>query len=93
MRVVTNGLAIAALAFSPELKAVSLRKAEAGAVVAKRLARVDTGEMRDSTNAAPFGRGARVTAAAAHSGFNEYGTSLMSAKPFVRPSMPAAAAG
>jgi HK97 gp10 family phage protein len=80
-------------ALLPGCAAASLRAAEAGAQAAKSLARVDTGEMRDGINAAPLPDGAaRVSSPVPHSVFNEYGTSRMSAKPFMRPSMDAARA-
>lgn len=54
-------------------------------VRARPLARVDTGEMRDSIQ--KFGSGAHwaATATAAHSIYNEFGTRFMSAQPFMRP--------
>ncbi len=54
-------------------------------VRAKALARVDTGEMRDSIQKVGGGSIWAVIATAAHSIFNEYGTRFMSAQPFMVP--------
>ena len=89
--VVTNAGALAA-ATAPGLRAVSMRKAAAGAADAARRSRVDTGAMRAGWSAAPLGiNGARVSNPVAHTIYNEFGTFRMSAKPMARPSMIVAA--
>lgn len=52
---------------------------------AKARARVDTGEMRDKIMVENGHLESTVTAGAAHSVFNEFGTSRMSAQPFMVP--------
>jgi len=52
---------------------------------AKGYAAVDTGEMRAGINSAHSGLSATVNAPVEHSLFIEYGTSKMSAQPFMRP--------
>lgn len=90
MRVTTNEAALTA-ALLPGVAAASLRKGAAGREAARSRARVDTGAMRDGIEVTPVGAaGARVTSTVDHSAFNEYGTSRMSAQPFMRPSMDAA---
>lgn len=87
-RVVTDPAAVAALAFSPEVAATSLRAATAGKEGAARRARVDTGAMRDSMEAFSIdGGGARWGSSNDHIIYNEYGTMRMSAQPMVRPSV------
>lgn len=69
--------------------------AQAAEAMAKRLARVDTGEMRDGIEAAVTLRGGRrvlvLSGSAPHTLFNELGTSRMSAQPMLRPAMDAEA--
>jgi HK97 gp10 family phage protein len=92
MQVVTDEAALRA-ALLPGCVAASLRAGEAGVQGARRRARVDTGAMRDGINVAPLPEGgARVESPVDHSAYNEYGTSRMSAQPFMRPSMDAARA-
>jgi len=92
VRVVTDAGAVAALANSAALLAVSMRKASAGAADAARRSRVDTGAMRAGWHAIPIPGGARVINEVGHTAYNEYGTSRMPAQPMARPSMPVAAA-
>lgn len=87
MRIDTSFGALAA-AILPGVAAASMRVAKVGSAGAKRRARVDTGEMRNKIVARRIaGGGARVLANTDHDLFNEYGTSRMSAQPFMRPSM------
>jgi HK97 gp10 family phage protein len=87
MQVDTDEGAIRALANSAELLAVSMRAAKAGSAGAKRRARVRTGEMRNAVKARRIVNGARVMGGTDHDVYNEFGTSKMSAQPFIRPSM------
>jgi HK97 gp10 family phage protein len=87
VEVVTNQGAVEALANGPELLAVSMRAAKAGSAGAKRRARVDTGQMRNAIKARRITGGARVMGGTDHDIYNEFGTSRMSAQPFIRPSM------
>ena len=91
--VVTNAGAVAALAFSPELIAVSMRKASAGAEDARRRAHVITGEMRRGIHVVPLLGGARVSGGSDHDIYEEFGTRYRPPHPFMRPSMDAARAG
>lgn len=60
-----------------------------GVQIAKSLARVDTGEMRDSIDDEVSGSGAIVTLTLSvgtdHGLFNEIGTSRLPAQPMIRP--------
>lgn len=79
----------------PQVLAVTQRNAfkvvaEAVAIgeqVAKQLARVDTGWMRDHTRGETDGQGHGLLECydTPHGIYNEFGTSKMSAKPFMRP--------
>lgn len=81
-------------ALLPGLTAISLRKANVGVAAAKGYAHVITGEMRAGVNAVPLpGGGARVQGGTDHDIFEEFGTRYRPPHPWLRPSMPAAAAG
>jgi len=67
--------------------------ADAVAADAKLRAPVRTGQLRDSIHREGAGQESRVVADAPHSGFIEYGTRNMSARPFLWPSVEAARAG
>jgi HK97 gp10 family phage protein len=60
---------------------------------AKSMARVDTGNMRSSIQGQAGGLTGRVNAGAEYSIYNEYGTSKMSAQPFMTPAAEAAFPG
>jgi HK97 gp10 family phage protein len=66
---------------------------EDGKQIARSLARVDTGEMRDSIDFTVEGSGAVVSLTLSvgtdHGYFNEVGTSRMSAQPMIRPAIDA----
>lgn len=51
----------------------------------KRLAPVDSGELRDSVHQVPGQPAIQIDAD--HAGFVEYGTEIMAAQPFVRPAL------
>lgn len=61
--------------------------AERVADIARGLAAVDTGEMRDKIKAVHFAQHSQVRAGAKHSGYVEFGTYKMAAQPFMRPAV------
>lgn len=61
--------------------------AEIVADIARSLAAVDTGEMRDKIKAVHLSKYSQVVANAKHSGYVEFGTYKMAAQPFMRPAV------
>jgi len=61
--------------------------AEITADIARGLAAVGTGEMRDKIKAKHLSKYSQVEAGAKHSGFVEFGTYKMAAQPFLRPAI------
>jgi HK97 gp10 family phage protein len=61
--------------------------AERVADIARGLAAVDTGEMRDKIKAVHLSKFSQVVAGAKHSGYVEFGTYKMAAQPFMRPAV------
>ncbi|MFN2537962.1 MAG: HK97-gp10 family putative phage morphogenesis protein [Mycobacteriales bacterium] len=90
-------LAAAVAAMSGPAPRETVHLVISGAVeTARSLVRVDTGELRDSIHTETDERGSVVEGLLVvdsdHAVENEYGTSHMSAQPFVRPAMHRAAA-
>lgn len=61
--------------------------AERVADIARGIAPVDTGFLRDHIIARHLGRSSQVESLAPYSGFVEFGTRFMSAQPFLRPAV------
>jgi HK97 gp10 family phage protein len=61
--------------------------AETVAEIARQLAPVDTGELRDKIKAKHLSRYSQVEAGAKHSGYVEFGTYKMAAQPYLRPAI------
>lgn len=61
--------------------------AETVADIARGLAAVDTGEMRDKIKAVHLSKFSQVVAGAKHSGYVEFGTWKMAAQPYMRPAV------
>ena len=61
--------------------------AEKVADIARSLAPVDTGFMRDNIKAVHFAKSSRVDANAKYSGYVEFGTYKMAAQPYMRPAV------